>query len=130
QYTQPLQVRLDPRLLEVTQHDLAEQLAVAQNLAAGLRLSVGAYHAASQKGDQAAAKLKAEFGHEDLRQARLLSGVTQADAAPGAEVVATVAALCRHFNQSVTSWNLQSGVQKLTTQNCGSLNSYMENKKQ
>ncbi|TAN22253.1 MAG: hypothetical protein EPN33_08265 [Acidobacteria bacterium] len=124
-YTEPLTVKLDPRLANVTQADLVHQLAVAQSLADGLQLSTHAYQAASAASpDQSVDALKKTFGHLNLRQARLLSGVTQADAAPGAEVTETVHGLCSQYNSAVASWNelpKQVAVPqpKLTPQHCG-----------
>ncbi|MGH9468665.1 MAG: WD40/YVTN/BNR-like repeat-containing protein [Terriglobales bacterium] len=107
-YSVPLTVKLDPRLTQVTQADLQQQLGVAQNLVDGLKGSVHVYDAISaarqRNPSKSLQKLQATVGHIDLRQARLLSGVTQADAAVGAEVRDTVAGLCRQLQQATQDW--------------------------
>lgn len=119
-YTVPLTVKLDPRLKDATQADLVDQLAVARSLADGLQLSTHAYQAASAASPaKSVDDLKKTFGHLNLRQARLLSGVTQADAAPGAEVTETVLGLCAQYNTAVAAWNKLPAEPKLTPQNCG-----------
>lgn len=122
-YSQPLMVRLDPRLSGVTSAGLEQQLALAQSLTAGLPLTVRAYEVAAavlrqQPENEGVRKLQTTFGHLDLRQARLLSGVTQADAAPGEEVAATVYGLCQQYNQAVQEWNSLDAEPKLARQDC------------
>ncbi|MGH9487287.1 MAG: WD40/YVTN/BNR-like repeat-containing protein [Terriglobales bacterium] len=123
-YTAPLTVKLDPRLTNVTQPDLLEQLAVEQSLATGLKDTTAAYHRAANVKD-----LDKTFAHINLRQARLLSGVEQADAAPGTEVIETVFGLCQQYNQAAVKWNKASGNDPLPVQLCGEA-ALRQNKKQ
>ena len=59
----------------------------------------------------------------DRDQARILTGVTQADAAPGQEMLQTVHELCVRFNTISTGWNRvkPSGSAVLTELHCESL---------
>ena len=110
-YAQSLMVTLDSRLTAVTPADLQRQLGTAQELVAGLEGTVAGY-------DQAQAALKTaadkateitavmnQLGAIDRDQARMLTAVTQADAAPGEEVEQTVAGLCQQYNAAAKHWN-------------------------
>jgi len=109
-YTRTLMVGLDPRLGDVTQADLERQLATAQELVAGLRATVAGYDLAQAamkaSPDKATAldEVKNELGAIDRDQARMLTAVTQADAAPGEEVEQTVGELCQRYQAAAALW--------------------------
>ncbi len=121
--TEPLMVRLDPRLTSVTQHDLGTQLGAAQELVAGLHATVDGYDAVGKAGGDQAKAVMSELGNLDRDQARILIGVTQADAAPGQEMLQTVHELCVRFNTIAVGWNQvkPSGSAGLTELHCESL---------
>ncbi|HWG38743.1 MAG TPA: hypothetical protein VN690_13610 [Terriglobales bacterium] len=136
--TQPLTVTLDPRVTGVSQADLERQLAVAQELVAGLKGTTQGYDAiaAAAKAQPELQKYADQLGTIDRDQARILIGVTQADAAPGAEVVETANELCQRFNAAVASWNLAKpeGAAALQALGCSSSSTktelYLQREKQ
>ncbi|MGN6591932.1 MAG: WD40/YVTN/BNR-like repeat-containing protein, partial [Terriglobales bacterium] len=114
-YSRTLTVKLDPRLNTVTQADLETQLRLEQSLVAQLAASTQAYdnmtaaleNAGGQKVPMQAAQR--QLGTVNMNQARLLSGLEQADGAPGTEVSEVVSGLCRQMNQHITTWNAIPG---------------------
>jgi len=110
-YTHPLTVTLDPRLTTITTPDLQAQLATAQELVRGLQDTVSDFNLAQDSLKQPGAdqeKIQASMtaiGNIDRDQARILVAVTQADAAPGQEILQTVRELCDHLNTAIASWN-------------------------
>lgn len=123
-FNRTLVVKLDPRLVGVSQADLKTQLDLEQALGAQLEASTPIY-AAMQAEVEHAGKQKAEMegiqhrlGMVNMNQARMLSGLEQADGAPGSEVTEVVRQLCGEMVQAVHDWDAVAGVKSITAPAC------------
>ena len=123
-FNRTLVVKLDPRLVGVSQADLKTQLVLEQALGAQLEASTPIY-AAMQAEVEHAGKQKAEMegiqhrlGLVNMNQARMLSGLEQADGAPGSEVTEVVRQLCGEMVQAVHDWDAVAGVKSITAPAC------------